>query len=314
MASNLRELRERRNSVATTKKITRAMELIASSRIVKAQNIVRAASPYSLELTRALSAVASHTHEEHPLTSVNPAPKRSAVLLVTSDRGLAGAYSSNAIKSAEQLHAALRPEQEVVTYLCGRKGVQYFEFRGRKAEHVWSGFSDSPTYRQAREIADTLIEEFLRPTEEGGVDEIHIVYTHFDSMLTQKPKVVRLLPLAVVDPKATPEGELEAGDPGVGTSDEEIFHEYNFEPDPVSVLDQLLPLYVANRIHYALLQSAASELASRQRAMKAATDNAEQLIQSLSRQANQARQAAITQEITEIVGGAAALAESAPQE
>ena len=305
MASNLRELRERRNSVATTKKITRAMELIASSRIVKAQNIVRAASPYSLELTRALSAVASHTHEEHPLTSVNPAPKRSAVLLVTSDRGLAGAYSSNAIKSAEQLHAALRPEQEVVTYLCGRKGVQYFEFRGRKAEHVWSGFSDSPTYRQARDIADTLIEEFLRPTEEGGVDEIHVVYTHFDSMLTQKPKVVRLLPL---------EGELEAGDPGVGTSDEEIFHEYNFEPDPVSVLDQLLPLYVANRIHYALLQSAASELASRQRAMKAATDNAEQLIQSLSRQANQARQAAITQEITEIVGGAAALAESAPQE
>ena len=295
MASNLRELRERRNSVATTKKITRAMELIASSRIVKAQNIVRAASPYSLELTRALSAVASHTHEEHPLTSVNPAPKRSAVLLVTSDRGLAGAYSSNAIKSAEQLHAALRPEQEVVTYLCGRKGVQYFEFRGRKAEHVWSGFSDSPTYRQARDIADTLIEEFLRPTEEGGVDEIHVVYTH-------------------VDPKATPEGELEAGDPGVGTSDEEIFHEYNFEPDPVSVLDQLLPLYVANRIHYALLQSAASELASRQRAMKAATDNAEQLIQSLSRQANQARQAAITQEITEIVGGAAALAESAPQE
>ncbi|MDO4412028.1 F0F1 ATP synthase subunit gamma [Cutibacterium sp.] len=314
MASNLRELRERRNSVATTKKITRAMELIASSRIIKAQNTVKAASPYSLELTRALSAVAAHTHEDHPLTSVNPDPKRSAVLLITSDRGLAGAYSSNAIKAAEQLHAALQPEQEVVTYLCGRKGVQYFEFRGRKVEHVWSGFSDSPTYRQAREIADTLIEQFLRPTEEGGVDEIHIVYTHFDSMLTQKPRVVRLLPLAVVDPETTPEGELEAGDPGVGTADEEIFHEYKFEPDPVTVLDQLLPLYVANRIHYALLESAASELASRQRAMKAATDNAEQLIQSLSRQANQARQAAITQEITEIVGGAAALAESAPQE
>ncbi|WCC80922.1 F0F1 ATP synthase subunit gamma [Cutibacterium equinum] len=314
MASNLRELRQRRNSVATTKKITRAMELIASSRIVKAQNIVKAASPYSLELTRALSAVAAHTHEEHPLTSINPDPKRSAVLLVTSDRGLAGAYSSNAIKSAEQLYAALRPEQEVVTYLCGRKGAQYFEFRGREVEHVWSGFSDSPTYRQAREIADTLIEKFLRPADEGGVDEIHIVYTHFESMLTQKTKVVRLLPLVVVDPDATPEGELEEGDPGLGASREEIFHEYNFEPDPVTVLDQLLPLYVAGRIHYALLESAASELASRQRAMKAATDNAEQLIQSLSRQANQARQAAITQEITEIVGGAAALAESAPQE
>lgn len=314
MASNLRELRERRDSVATTKKITRAMELIASSRIIKAQNIVRAAGPYSRELTRALSAVAAHTKQDHPLTDIVPDPKRSAVLVITADRGLAGAYSANAIRSAEELMAALTPRQEVLTYLCGRKGVQYFEFRGRQVDHVWSGFSDAPTYRQAREIADKLIDDFLRPTEEGGVDEIHVVYTHFDSMLTQTPRVVRLLPLAVVDPDGTPEGQLEEGDPGAEADTSDIFHEYRFEPDPVSVLDELLPLYVANRIHYALLQSAASELASRQRAMKAATDNAEQLIQSLTRQANQARQAAITQEITEIVGGAAALAESAPQE
>lgn len=314
MASNLRELRERRNSVATTKKITRAMELIASSRIIKAQNTVKAAGPYSLELTRALSAVAAHTHEEHPLTSMNPDPKRSAVLVITSDRGLAGAYSSNVIRTAEELTTALQPKQEIATYLCGRKAVQYFEFRGRKVDHLWSGFSDSPSYRDAKDIADHLIEDFLRPTEEGGVDEIHMVYTEFESMLTQTPKVIRLLPLAVVDPQDTPEGQLAEGDPGVGANAEEIFHEYRFEPNPVSVLDELLPLYVANRVHYALLQSAASELASRQRAMKAATDNAEQLIQTLTRQANQARQAAITQEITEIVGGAAALVESAPQE
>ena len=142
MASNLRELRERRNSVATTKKITRAMELIASSRIIKAQSAVKAASPYSLELTRALSAVAAHTHEDHPLTSINPDPKRSAVLVITSDRGLAGAYSSNAIRTAEELTTTLQPKQEIATYLCGRKAVQYFEFRGRKIDHLWSGFSD----------------------------------------------------------------------------------------------------------------------------------------------------------------------------
>lgn len=304
MASNLRELRERRNSVATTQKITRAMELIASSRVPKAQRKVRAASPYAEELSRAVSAVATHTHEHHPLTTPVTDSVRSGVLVITSDRGLAGAYSSNAIKAAEELTATLSAEQEVSTYLCGRKGIGYYEFRGRPIAETWSGFSDAPTYENARRIADRLIKDFLTPTSEGGLDEIHIVYTQFRSMLVQTPRVVRLLPLEVVD---APEEEVD--DAG-----EEIFHEYRFEPDPESVLDNLLPLYVANRIQYVLLQSAASELASRQRAMKSATDNAEQLIGTLSRQANQARQAAITQEITEIVGGSAALSDSTSEE
>lgn len=303
MAANLRELRERRDSVATTQKITRAMELIASSRVPKAQRMVRSAAPYAHELTRAVSAVATHSHEEHPLTRPVENPVRSGVLVITSDRGLAGAYSSNAIRAAEELTATLSASQEVRIYLCGRKAIRYYQFRDRASVQTWSGFSDAPSYQNAREIADRLIADFLTPTEEGGLDEIHLVYTHFRSMLVQIPRVVRLLPLEVVD---APESGPEHG--------EEIFHEYLFEPNAASVLDNLLPLYVANRIHFVLLQSAASELASRQRAMKSATDNAEQLIETLSRQANQARQAAITQEITEIVGGSAALTDSTSEE
>ena len=312
MASNLRELRERRNSVATTQKITRAMELIASSRIVRAQRNVRSATPYSQELTRALSAVIAHTHEDHPLTRATQDPKRSAVLLITSDRGLAGSYSSNVLKAGEGLLASLEG-QEVDVYLCGRKAVQYFDFRKRGYTKVWDGFSDSPSYDDARKISDELIRSFLEPTEEGGVDQIHIVYTHFESMLTQKVRVLRLLPMEIIDA----EDDTSDADPADSSQPDDtsdVFHEYHFEPHPATVLDQLLPLYVANRVHFALLQAAASELASRQQAMKSATDNAEQLIDTLGRQANQARQAAITQEITEIVGGAAALAESTSQE
>lgn len=312
MASNLRELRERRNSVATTQKITRAMELIASSRIVRAQRNVRSATPYSQELTRALSAVIAHTHEDHPLTRATQDPKRSAVLLITSDRGLAGSYSSNVLKAGEGLLASLEG-QEVDVYLCGRKAVQYFDFRKRGYTKVWDGFSDSPSYDDARKISDELIRSFLEPTEEGGVDQIHIVYTHFESMLTQKVRVLRLLPMEIID-AADDASEADPADSSQPDDTSDVFHEYHFEPHPATVLDQLLPLYVANRVHFALLQAAASELASRQQAMKSATDNAEQLIDTLGRQANQARQAAITQEITEIVGGAAALAESAPQE
>ena len=312
MASNLRELRERRNSVATTQKITRAMELIASSRIVRAQRNVRSATPYSQELTRALSAVIAHTREDHPLTRATQDPKRSAVLLITSDRGLAGSYSSNVLKAGEGLLASLEG-QEVDVYLCGRKAVQYFDFRKRGYTKVWDGFSDSPSYDDARKISDELIRSFLEPTEEGGVDQIHIVYTHFESMLTQKVRVLRLLPMEIIDA----EDDTSDADPADSSQPDDtsdVFHEYHFEPHPATVLDQLLPLYVANRVHFALLQAAASELASRQQAMKSATDNAEQLIDTLGRQANQARQAAITQEITEIVGGAAALAESTSQE
>ncbi len=298
MPASLRELRQRRNTVATTAKITRAMELIAASRIIKAQQRAKSAAPYARELTRAVSAVATFSNVDHPLTTEKENPRRAAMLLITSDRGLAGAYSSSVIKEGEQLTRLLADSgREAVPYLTGRKAAAFYAFRRRPVAQKWDGFSDAPTYANAREIADALIGAFLQPTDEGGVDEIHIVYTRFVSMLTQRAEVIRLLPLEVVEGTEAPE-------------DEDILPLYEFEPDAETVLDELLPLYVASRIQYCLLQAAASELASRQKAMKSATDNAEQLIERLTREANQARQAEITQEISEIVGGASALAEA----
>jgi F-type H+-transporting ATPase subunit gamma len=296
--ASLRELRERRSSVTTTKKVTRAMELIAASRIVKAQQRAQSSAPYARELTRAVSAVATFSNVEHPLTTEAERPTRAAVLLITSDRGLAGAYSSAVIRQGEELTQLLRDNgKEAVPYLAGRKAAAFYKFRQRTIAGQWEGFSESPSYAQAREIADELISAFLKPTDEGGVDEIHVVYTRFVSMLTQKAEVIRLLPLEVVEGEEPP-------------ADADLLPLYEFEPDAETVLDELLPLYVASRIQYCLLQGAASELASRQRAMKSATDNAQQLIERLTREANQARQAEITQEISEIVGGAAALADA----
>ncbi|MET7283189.1 F0F1 ATP synthase subunit gamma [Kribbella sp. NPDC005582] len=298
MPATQRELKDRRDSVTTIKKLTRAMELIAASRIVKAQQRAQAAGPYARELTRAVSAVATFSNVDHPLTTEKPNPKRAAVLLITSDRGQAGAYSSSVIREGERLNQLLREdEKEIVPYLSGRKGIAYYTFRQREIEQSWSGDSDSPSFARAREIADALIEAFLTPTEEGGVDEIHIVFTRFVSMLTQKPDVIRLLPLEVVEGEEAP-------------SAEDVLPLYEFEPSAEDVLDGLLPKYVASRIHYCMLQAAASELASRQRAMKSATDNAQDLIERLTREYNQVRQSAITQEISEIVGGANALADA----
>ena len=298
MPASLRELRSRKNSVSTTKKITRAMELIAASRIVKAQQRAQAAAPYARELTRAVSAVATFSDVDHPLTIEGENPTRAAVLLITSDRGLAGAYSSSVIKAGEQLTSLLREEgKEVLPFLTGRKAAAFYQFRRRNVHRQWEGFSDAPSYSNAREITDALIEAFLTPTEEGGVDEIHVVYTRFVSMLTQTPEVIRLLPLEVVEGSDAPEAE-------------DLLPLYEFEPNAETVLDELLPLYVASRIQYCLLQAAASELAARQKAMKSATDNAQSLIERLTREANQARQAEITQEISEIVGGAGALADA----
>ena len=298
MPATLRQLRERRASVSTIKKLTRAMELIAASRIVKAQQRAQAAGPYARELTRAVSAVATFSNVDHPLTTEKPNPKRAAVLLITSDRGQAGAYSSNVIREGERLNQLLRDDQkEIVPYLSGRKGVAYYTFRQREVAQSWTGDSDNPSFARAREIADALIEAFLTPTEEGGVDEIHIVFTRFVSMLTQRADVIRLLPLEVVEGEETPAAD-------------DVLPLYEFEPSAEEVLDGLLPKYVASRIHYCMLQAAASELASRQRAMKSATDNAQDLIERLTREANQARQAQITQEISEIVGGAGALADA----
>jgi F-type H+-transporting ATPase subunit gamma len=298
MPASLRQLESRRRSVGTIKKVTRAMELIAASRIIKAQDRAKAAGPYSRELTRAVSAVATYSNVDHPLTTEKPNPSRAAMLLITSDRGLAGAYSSSVIREGEQLTRLLRDEgREVVPYLSGRKAIAFYNFRRRDVAESWSGYSDNPTYDDARRVADTLIQAFLTPTDEGGVDEIHIVFTRFVSMLTQRPEVIRLLPLEVVEGEEPPAAD-------------EILPLYEFEPSAEEVLDSLLPKYVASRIHFCMLQAAASELASRQRAMKSATDNAEDLIVSLTREMNQARQAEITQEISEIVGGANALAEA----
>jgi F-type H+-transporting ATPase subunit gamma len=299
MALSVREYRARIKSTESMKKITRAMELIAASRIIKAQQRAQAAAPYARELTRAVSAVATFSNVDHPLTKEEEDPKRAAVLIVTSDRGLAGAYSSSVLKEAERLAERLREEgKEIDTYICGRKGEAYFKFRQRPIVRSWTGFSDQPSYDVAAEIGATLIESFLKQQgEDGDVDEVHVVYTRFVSMLNQEPTAVRLLPLEVVEGGESPE-------------DGDLLPLYEFEPSPEAVLDGLLPQYVQSRIFFSLLQAAASELAARQKAMKSATDNAEELIKKYTRIANQARQAGITQEISEIVGGVNALADA----
>jgi len=299
MGAQLRVYKRRIRSVTATKKITKAMEMIAASRVVKAHRKVQASTPYAKELTRAVTAVGTGSNTRHPLTTEAETPTRSAVLLLTSDRGLAGAFNSNAIKAAEQLTARLEAEgKEVDTYIVGRRGVAHYNFRERKIAEQWTGFTDEPTYADAKKVAGPLIEAIEKDTAEGGVDELHIVYTEFISMMTQTPVDSRLLPLSLeeVAEEATPQGE--------------ILPLYDFEPSAEDVLDALLPRYVESRIYNALLQSAASKHAATRRAMKSATDNAGDLITTLSRLANAARQAEITQEISEIVGGSAALADA----
>ncbi len=292
----MRVYRQRIRSVQATKKITRAMELIAASRVVKARQRVIESTPYASALTRAVSAVATFSNVEHPLTTEHPQVRRAAMVIITSDRGLAGAYSSAVLKESEKLAEKLRGEgKEVVPYLVGRKAVGFYKFRRREYAQEWSGFSDSPTFETAREIGGRIVEDFIKDYEAAGVDEVHVVFTRFVSMVTQEPEVIRLLPLEVVEGTEPP-------------SADEVLPLYTFEPGAEQVLDALLPKYVTERLFNALLQSAASELAARQRAMKSATDNAEELIRKYTRQANQARQAEITQEISEIVGGADALA------
>ena len=307
MAVSLREYRARIKSTESMKKITRAMELIAASRIIKAQQRAQAAAPYARELTRAVSAVATYSNVDHALTTEPEDPRSAAVLIVTSDRGLAGAYSSSVLKEAERLVAKLQAEgKEVSTYVAGRKGVSYLTFRRRAIVRSWTGFSDQPTYDAAREIGDDLITAFLAgedhpdielPEGAQAVDEVHVVYTRFRSMLTQEPTAVRLLPLEIVEGEEPP-------------AEGEVLLLYEFEPNASDVLDALLPRYVQSRIYFALLQAVASELAARQTAMKSATDNADELIKKYTRTANQARQAGITQEISEIVGGVNALADA----
>src|SRR5271154_6772284 len=300
MAAQLRLVRQRISTVQSIAKITRAQELIASSRIVRAQQQQRAAEPYSRELTRAAEAVISRsTTVTPPFTTEPENPTRAAVLILTSDQGFAGAYNANVLRESARLRERLRERGvQPVLYVAGRKGISWHRFRELELAGSWSGFSATPRYRDAKAIADVLLEAFNAGrdgTEDAGkVEEIHLVGTEFVSMLTQRPSVRRLLPLEIEETdEPSPSGPLPS---------------YEFEPDPERVLDALMPQYVASRIFYALLEAAASELASRRRAMKAATDNANDLIETLTREANNARQAEITQEISEIVGGANALA------
>jgi len=298
MGAKQRVYRQRINSTRSLQKIFRAQELIATSRIAKARARVNASTPYARAITRAVSALATFSNVDHPLLTEKEQVRRAAVLLVTSDRGLAGAYSANAIREAERLSELLRDEgKEVVPYLAGRKGVTYYRFRQRPVQQEWIGHSDSPTYEVARKIGDTLVDAFVRGSENDGVDEIHVVFTRFVNMVTQTPETIRMLPLEVVEGLDEP-------------APDDVLPLYEFEPNPVEVLDALLPRYVGARIYNCLLQAAASEHAARQRAMKSASDNAEEIIKNYTRLANSARQAEITQEISEIVGGANALAAS----
>jgi len=312
MAGNLQILRRRIKSVKSTKKITKAQELVAASRIAKAQERVTASRPYAEAITSVLTTLASNARVDHPLVVPRAQVRRSGVLVVTSDRGLCGAYNANVIRATEQLVARLHGEgKKVVLYVIGRKGVTYYKFRHRPIEQSWTGFSERPDYANAREACRTLVTAFLSgadDTEEGtgpdglphfgpgpdgvvGVDELFLVHTQFKSLMTQTPVTRRLAPMEVTDEPAT--GPMPA---------------YEFEPEPEELLGALLPQYLNTRLYAALLDSAASESAARRRAMKSATDNADELVTTYTREMNSARQGAITQEISEIVGGANALA------
>ncbi|HEX6968419.1 MAG TPA: F0F1 ATP synthase subunit gamma [Micromonosporaceae bacterium] len=305
MAAQVRVLRQRIRAAKSMKKITKAMELVATSRIAKAQARVAASLPYAQAITDVLSALASNASVDHPLLTPRPRVRRAGVLLITSDRGLAGGYSSNAIRAAESLMARLREDgKDPVLYVIGRKGVTFYRFRNRPIEESWTGFSEQPSFADARKVGETLIEAFRRgaddvdggPGPDGvrGVDELHIVYTEFKSLMTQTPVARIIGPMQVEERPRS----------------ERVLPEYEFEPNAEALLDALLPKYINTRIYAALLESAASESAARRRAMKSATDNAEEMIEKYTREMNSARQAGITQEISEIVGGANALAAS----
>jgi F-type H+-transporting ATPase subunit gamma len=303
MAATLRELRGRIRSAGSIKKITKAQELIATSRIGRAQNRLEAARPYAFEITAMLTTLADDAALDHPLLVEREQPKRAGVLVVTSDRGLCGAYNSNVFRRAEELFSLMRQEGKTpIVYAVGRKALNYYRFRNWEITDAWNGFSEQPTYENAQEIASTLVDAFLAgaddvgddPGADGvlGLDELHVVYTEFKSMMSQNAVAHRIAPMVV---------EYVEEETGPRTL-------YSFEPDATTLFDALLPRYLATRVYAALLESAASELANRQRAMKSATDNADDLIKALTLEANRERQAQITQEISEIVGGANALA------
>lgn len=303
MAATLRELRGRIRSAGSIKKITKAQEMIATSRIGKAQARLEAARPYAFQLTAMLTTLSAEAALDHPLLVERPEPKRVAVVVVSSDRGLCGAYNSSIFRRSEELFSLLRDAGKTpVLYTVGRKALNYFKFRNWDITESWTGFSEQPKYENAAEIGETLVEAFMKGTGDEdqqsdggeGVDELHIVYSEFKSMMSQAAAAHRIAPMVV---------EYVEEQPEVRTL-------YSFEPDATTLFESLLPRYLTTRVYEALLESSASELASRQRAMKSATDNADDLIKALTLMANRERQAQITQEISEIVGGANALADA----
>ncbi|WP_216917204.1 F0F1 ATP synthase subunit gamma [Nocardia noduli] len=322
--ANLRELRSRIRGVNSIKKITKAQELIATSRISKAQARVAAAKPYAEEITKVLGELASASQNlSHPLLTERPNARRAAVLVITSDSGMAGGYNSNVLRRAEELMTTLRGEgKEPVLYVMGKKGVTYYTFRGRDLIGSWAGFSQQPKYSDASAACAHLVESFMAGSENevpnpdgsgdiAGVDELHIVYTRFVSMLTQTPEVRRLAPIQV----SFVDENFDLGEDSLSDSPTaQISAQYEFEPDADVLLAALLPKYVNTRIYASLLEAAASESAARRTAMKAATDNANELASVLQREANSVRQAQITQEISEIVGGVNALASSSDRD
>ncbi len=306
MAATLRELRGRIRSAGAIKKITKAQELIATSRIVKAKARVEEARPYAEEITHMLTNLATHSALDHPLLVEREHGRRAAVLVVSSDRGLCGGYNANVLRRTQELFELLREQgKEPVLYVVGRKALSYYNFRQRDIARSWTGFSERPKFADAKEIADTLVSAFLagqddQPGREGadhvrGVDELHIVFTEFRSMLSHVAEARRIAPLVVEYV-----GEEESGPQTL----------FSFEPDATTLFGELLPRYVATRVYAALMEASASESASRRRAMKSATDNADDLIKLLTLEANRERQAQITQELSEIVGGANALADA----
>ncbi|MDR1393070.1 MAG: F0F1 ATP synthase subunit gamma [Bifidobacteriaceae bacterium] len=313
MAGLQRVYRARIKSTQSLGKIFRAMELIAASRIGRARAAAAHQRPYANALTRAVALAASHVREEirHPLISLRPEVKRVALLVLAADRGMAGAYTANLLREAEGHAAELEQAGfKVDRFVAGRRAVSYYDFRGVPLKKTWLGSSDAPTYLIAKDIAETLLDAFTSESDSpDAVGELHVVYTHFWNMVSQTPRIVRLLPLQLVEEA---EADQVTALPPVGIEDDaaQVFPLYSFEPSPEGVLDALLPRYVRSRIFDCLLQAAASELANRQRAMHTATDNAEDMVRKYTRLANEARQADITQEISEIVSGADALAAS----
>ena len=295
MSGQQRIYKHRIKSTQTLAKVFRAMELIAASRISKARMKAQCSDPYDTAITDAVQALSEHCDFDHPLTRERTDTQRIGILVVTSDRGMAGAYSATVLRETEKLIKNLIADgKQPVLFVAGRRAKSYFHFRNVKLEKSWEGESDNPSFEMINDISQTLLDYFLNEDPEVGVSQVHIVFTRFKTMVSQVPQVRKMIPLEVV---------TEDENASIST-ERKVLPLYEFEPSAEEVFKAVLPMYVKSRIRNAILQAAASELANRQRAMHTATDNADELIRKYVRMANAARQAEITQEITEIVSGA----------